>query len=83
MPQAEYHDLYWALGDRGPQQDPYDHGQRTDNLYGSVVRISVPSDGTGYIVPDGNYPVRLLLGRNLPKGVGILRREYVGTGITP
>ena len=55
-PQADYHDLYWALGDAGPQRDPNNHGQRTDILFGSIVRISVPSDGTGYSVPEDNYP---------------------------
>ena len=54
-PQAEYHDLYWALGDEGPQEDPNDHGQRTDVLFGTVVRISVPSKGSGYEVPSGNF----------------------------
>ena len=56
MLQANYHDLYWAVGDAGPQEDPNDHGQRTDILFGSMVRISVPSDGTGYQVPSNNYP---------------------------
>ena len=56
MSQADYHDLYWALGDGGPQRDPIDHGQRTDVLFGAVVRISVPSEGTGYIIPSDNYP---------------------------
>ena len=54
--QADYHDLYWALGDRGPQEDTFDHGQRPDILYGSLVRISVSSDGTDYLVPIDNYP---------------------------
>lgn len=56
MPKADYHDLYWAIGDSGPQEDPFDNGQRTDNHFGTVVRISVPSSGTGYEVPNGNYP---------------------------
>ena len=54
--QASYHDLYWTLGDAGPQEDPYDHAQNTDILFGSIVRISVPSSGTGYEVPSDNYP---------------------------
>ncbi|CAN0459445.1 unnamed protein product [Ascophyllum nodosum] len=54
--EAEYHDLYWAMGDGGPQEDPNDHGQRTDVLFGTVVRISVPSKGSGYEVPSGNFP---------------------------
>ena len=53
---ANYHDLFWAVGDSGPQEDPNDHGQSTDTLFGTVVRISVPSQGTGYEVPSGNYP---------------------------
>ena len=56
MSQAEYHDLYWAQGDGGPQQDPKNHGQRTDVFYGTVVRISVPSEGSSYEVPIDNYP---------------------------
>ncbi|CAN0428975.1 unnamed protein product [Ascophyllum nodosum] len=54
--EAEHHDLYWALGDGGPQFDREGHGQRTDVLFGKVVRISVPSRGSGYEVPSGNYP---------------------------
>lgn len=53
--QVSYHDLYWSIGDGGPQMDPYDHGQRTDTLFGTMVRISVPSNGSGYVVPSGNY----------------------------
>ncbi|CAN0432934.1 unnamed protein product [Ascophyllum nodosum] len=53
---ADYHDLYWAVGDAGPQEDPFGHGQSTDILFGSIVRVSVPSDGTGYEVPSDNYP---------------------------
>ena len=25
-------------------------------MHGAMMRISVPSDGTGYIIPSGNYP---------------------------
>ncbi|CAN0331815.1 unnamed protein product, partial [Scytosiphon promiscuus] len=48
------HDLFWAIGDGGPQTDPSNTGQDTANLLGSIVRISVPSDGTGYTIPSGN-----------------------------
>jgi len=45
------------VGDSGPQEDPNDHGQRTDIHFASVIRISVPSDDTGgFLVPDDNYP---------------------------
>ncbi|CAM9245846.1 unnamed protein product [Sphacelaria rigidula] len=56
---AGSHDLYWSIGDGGPQEDPMNHAQRTDTLFGSVIRISVPSDGSGYDVPSGNYPGEL------------------------
>ena len=52
--QASSHDLYWTTGDGGDQEDPLDRGQDTTNLLGSVIRISVPSDGSGYTVPSGN-----------------------------
>ncbi|CAM9759383.1 unnamed protein product [Scytosiphon promiscuus] len=48
------HDLYWAVGDGGPQMDIYNAGQDTTNHLGSIIRISVPSDGTGYVSPSGN-----------------------------
>lgn len=54
--QAAFHDLYWSLGDAGPQEDPFNHALRLDTLFGSIIRISVPSDGTGYEIPSGNYP---------------------------
>ncbi|CAN0185642.1 unnamed protein product, partial [Hapterophycus canaliculatus] len=46
--------LYWSTGDSGPQTDPDNNGQNTDNLLGSIIRISVPSEGTGYLIPSGN-----------------------------
>lgn len=52
--QAAYHDIYWATGDGGPQTDTENSGQDTTNLLGSIMRISVPSDGTGYEIPSGN-----------------------------
>lgn len=59
--QSGYQDLYWATGDAGPQTDPDNNGQNTDNLLGSIIRISVPSDGTGYLIPDGNLDSESLL----------------------
>ena len=52
--QADEHDLYWTNGDGGPQEDPLNTGQDTTNLLGSMIRITVPSDGTGYTIPSGN-----------------------------
>eukprot|EP00904_Undaria_pinnatifida_P003872 jgi/Undpi1/13486/HiC_scaffold_8.g03145.m1 len=49
-----YHDLYWTTGDGGPQTDSLNTGQDTTNMLGSMIRISVPSDGTGYNIPSGN-----------------------------
>lgn len=54
--QAAYHDIYWTTGDGGPQTDTENSGQDTTNLLGSMMRISVPSDGTGYEIPSGNLP---------------------------
>ncbi|CAM9548065.1 unnamed protein product [Ectocarpus sp. 6 AP-2014] len=51
---ASYHDIYWTTGDGASQTDPENHGQDTTNLLGSVMRISVPADGTGYEIPTGN-----------------------------
>jgi len=51
---ASSHDLYWSTGDGGPQGDDYNHSQDTTNFLGSIIRISVPSDGMGYAIPDGN-----------------------------
>lgn len=54
--QAAYHDLYWTIGDGGPQNDPYDNGQDPGQFHGSLVRISVPSTAgiVGYEIPTGN-----------------------------
>lgn len=54
--QAAYHDLYWSVGDGGPQNDPFDNAQDLTVLHGSIVRISVPSSATGsnYTIPAGN-----------------------------
>eukprot|EP00903_Cladosiphon_okamuranus_P010393 g9831.t1 len=51
---AASHDLYWSTGDGGPQEDPLNTGQDTSNMLASIIRISVPSDGTGYTIPSGN-----------------------------
>ncbi|CAM9813863.1 unnamed protein product, partial [Laminaria digitata] len=48
------HDLYWTTGDGGPQTDNLNTGQDTTNLLGSMIRITVPSDGTGFTIPSGN-----------------------------
>lgn len=52
--QSGYQDLYWSTGDTGLQTDPDNNAQNTGNLFGSVIRISVPADGTGYTIPSGN-----------------------------
>ncbi|CAM9733940.1 unnamed protein product, partial [Ectocarpus sp. 12 AP-2014] len=51
-----YQDLYWTTGDGGPQTDPENHSQDDTTMLGAMMRISVPSDGTGYTIPSGNYP---------------------------
>ncbi|CAN0318172.1 unnamed protein product, partial [Ectocarpus sp. 12 AP-2014] len=51
-----YSDLYWTTGDGGPQTDPENHSQDETTMLGAMMRISVPSDGTGYTIPSGNYP---------------------------
>ena len=49
-------DIYWATGDGGPQEDPLGNGQATNNnLLAAIIRITVPSTGTGYTVPSGNF----------------------------
>ncbi|CAM9722151.1 unnamed protein product, partial [Laminaria digitata] len=55
-PRAAHHDLYWTVGDGGPQNDPDNKAQKLDEYHGSVVRISVPSDAddSGYNIPSGN-----------------------------
>lgn len=54
--QGGFHDLYWTVGDGGPQGDPDNKAQDRSLFHGSVVRISVPSaaDGKGYEIPTGN-----------------------------
>lgn len=55
--QEAYHELYWSVGDGGPQNDPDNRAQDLTTLHGSIVRISVPSAvaGTGYDIPVGNF----------------------------
>ncbi|MGB0639469.1 MAG: PQQ-dependent sugar dehydrogenase [Myxococcota bacterium] len=45
--------LYWALGDGGSAGDPLGHGQNTDTVLGTIVRIDVNS-GTPYSIPADN-----------------------------
>lgn len=52
--QGSEHDLYWSIGDSGPQTDPDQHGQSTDDIHATIVRITVPTTGTGYTIPSGN-----------------------------
>eukprot|EP00903_Cladosiphon_okamuranus_P006181 g6078.t1 len=53
--EEDFHDLYWSTGDGGPQLDLDDNGQDELNLLSAMIRISVPSDGSGYEIPSGNY----------------------------
>jgi uncharacterized repeat protein (TIGR03806 family) len=40
--------LYWGLGDGGSAGDPYGHGQDTDSVLGSILRLDVDvSSGVG------------------------------------
>lgn len=52
--QSGPHDIYWSIGDSGPQTDPKQHGQNIDDLHGTIVRITVPTSGTSYTIPAGN-----------------------------
>ncbi|CAM9509059.1 unnamed protein product [Ectocarpus sp. 4 AP-2014] len=52
---ASPQDLYWTTGDGGPQTDPENHSQDTQTMLGAMMRITVPSDGSGYTIPSGNY----------------------------
>ncbi|MFK7887353.1 MAG: PQQ-dependent sugar dehydrogenase [Gammaproteobacteria bacterium] len=52
--------LYLGLGDGGSGGDPSNHGQRTETLLGSMVRIDVDvtqadfDNGVRYYIPEGN-----------------------------
>ncbi|MEE2756490.1 MAG: PQQ-dependent sugar dehydrogenase [Myxococcota bacterium] len=47
--------LYISLGDGGAAGDPLGHGQNTDTLLGSILRIDVtPSQGRAYSIPANN-----------------------------
>lgn len=49
------HDLYWAVGDGGPQEDTLGRGNDDTNILGSIVRISVSSDSDVVdLAPSGN-----------------------------
>lgn len=58
--QGSSHDIYWAIGDGGPQTDPLGTGQNTSNILAAIIRVSVPSgtstSDVGYTIPSGNYP---------------------------
>ena len=45
--------LYWGLGDGGSGGDPLEHGQNTNTLLGSMLRIDIDS-GTRYGIPADN-----------------------------
>ncbi len=45
--------LYWGLGDGGSGGDPHEHGQNTNTLLGSMLRIDVDS-GPRYAIPADN-----------------------------
>lgn len=48
-------ELYWAMGDGGPQEDTTNNGQNTNTLHGSIMRISVDSQmDSSYSVPGSN-----------------------------
>lgn len=49
--------LYIGLGDGGELGDPRHHAQRTDTLFGKILRIDVDqADGkTSYTLPEGNW----------------------------
>ncbi|CAM9355064.1 unnamed protein product, partial [Choristocarpus tenellus] len=53
--QASY-ELYWVIGDGGPQEDPSNYAQDPTNMHGSMMRIEVSSDPdeTGYTIPSSN-----------------------------
>ncbi len=45
--------LYVGLGDGGSGGDPHGHGQNTDTLLASILRLDV-SGSSGYTIPDDN-----------------------------
>lgn len=46
--------LWMAFGDGGGSNDQFGHGQPTDTMFGSMVRITVGPDIDGYAIPEGN-----------------------------
>lgn len=55
--QKTSHNLHWSIGDSGGQKDPEGHGQNLSNIHGTMVRITVPTIGTGYKIPAGNINI--------------------------
>ena len=52
--QGSSHDLYWSVGDGGPQNDPFGRAQDANEFHGSMMRISVSADADGYAIPSDN-----------------------------
>lgn len=47
--------LYIGVGDGGGSGDPEGHGQNTETLLGSILRIDpVATEASAYLIPDGN-----------------------------
>ncbi|MBT8421809.1 MAG: PQQ-dependent sugar dehydrogenase, partial [Gammaproteobacteria bacterium] len=46
--------LYFGLGDGGSISDPQNNAQTTSNVLGSMLRLDVSGDGTGYSIPPDN-----------------------------
>eukprot|EP00903_Cladosiphon_okamuranus_P006180 g6077.t1 len=64
--EEDFHDIYWSTGDGGPQLDLDNNGQDELNLLSAMIRISVPSDGSDYEIPSGNYGMLQGLGDDVP-----------------
>ncbi len=45
--------LYAAFGDGGGSGDPWENGQDTTNIHGTIVRLDIDL-GTPYVIPGGN-----------------------------
>ncbi|HET6403845.1 MAG TPA: PQQ-dependent sugar dehydrogenase [Candidatus Thermoplasmatota archaeon] len=46
--------LYYAIGDGGLANDPFDYGQDTSTWFGKLLRLDVDSVESGYAVPPDN-----------------------------
>jgi glucose/arabinose dehydrogenase len=46
--------LYISMGDGGSAGDPLNSGQNPDTLLGTLLRIGVNADDTGYFIPEDN-----------------------------